>query len=105
MTLALTDRAVKSRAAGLDLAADHAATTRAQLAGAVVDGEIVLEIAELAVGADVIPERGAPGGNGGLEHRADGLRQALGALERLARRARDGARRPVGRQPRPPQRL
>jgi hypothetical protein len=55
-SLALAHRAEKRRSAGLDHAADGAlaARRRAAFAGAVVDAEIVLEIAELAVGAAVI---------------------------------------------------
>src|SRR6266542_3103326 len=59
--LALADRAKKRRSAALHHAPDGAFAARrgAAFAGAVVDAEIVLEIAELAVGAAVIAQRGA----------------------------------------------
>src|SRR5690242_10672508 len=89
----------------MDLAADRAAPTQASLAFAVIDREIVLEIAELAIGPDVIAQRRTTGGDCRLEHRTDRIGKPVGAIERSSRSARDRARRPVRRQARLPQRL
>src|SRR5258706_14360408 len=58
--LALTQRAIKCRSAALHHAPDRAGAAwgRARLAGAIIDAEIVLKIAELTIGAAVIAQRG-----------------------------------------------
>src|SRR5260221_11242337 len=57
--LALTQRAIKCRSAALHHAPDRAGAAwgRARLAGAIIDAEIVLKIAELTIGAAVHPQR------------------------------------------------
>ena len=65
----------------------RAAARRARLALAVIDAEVVLEIAELAVGAAVVAQRRAAGLDGVLEHRLDRVDQLL-ARARSARRLR-----------------
>ena len=55
--------------AGLDGIAGAAG---ARLSFAPVNRETVLEVAELAIGAAMIAQGGAPGGDGGFEHVADG---------------------------------
>src|SRR5262249_6449602 len=74
-------------------------------AGAVVDAEIVLEVAELAVGAAMIAQRGAAGGDRIREHGLDGIDQPLRALVRRRSLARDRGRAPLGREPRAVERL
>src|ERR1700674_1006338 len=73
--LLLAQRAEERRSAGLHNPLDGAAAAapRARLAGAVVDAEIVLEVAERAVGASMIAQRRAPGLDGGPQHGLDGL--------------------------------
>src|SRR5262249_52388882 len=73
--LALAHRTEKRRSAGLHHAPDGAFAARrgAAFAGAVVDAEIVLEVAELAVGAAMIAQRGAAGGDRVREHGLDGI--------------------------------
>src|SRR5712671_3854107 len=104
-SLALTAGTVESRAAGLDDAADaagareRAVAARAGLPGAVIDGEAVLEIAELARGLDVVAQ-GRPAGIDRLaQHATDRLGEALRPL------ALHGAGKPLGRQPGPEQAL
>src|SRR6059036_2450697 len=75
------------------------------LAFAVVDAEIVLEHAELAVGLLVVAQGGAAGLDGILQHRPDRLHQPLGALVRRARARRNGRSAALGREPRAMQRL
>src|SRR2546427_6504662 len=89
--LALADRAKKRRSAALHHAPDgaFAARRRAAFAGAVVDAEIVLEIAELAVGAAMIAQRGAAGCDRVREHGLDGVDQPLRALVRRPGLGRD----------------
>ena len=57
---------------------------RARLALAIVDAEIVLEIAELAIGPAVIAQRRAAGRDGVVEHRLD-------RVDQRSARARFGA--------------
>src|SRR5262249_53025805 len=105
--LALAHRAKERRPAGLDHAPDGAiaARRRAAFAGAVVDAEIVLEIAELAVGAAMIAQRGAAGGDRVREHGLDGMDQPLRAFVRRPGLGRDRGRAPLGREPRAVERL
>src|SRR5260221_5370079 len=58
--LALTQRVIKCRSAALHHAPDRAGAAwgRARLAGAIIDAEIVLKIAELTIGAAVIAPPG-----------------------------------------------
>src|SRR5262249_44776116 len=105
--LALAHRAKKRRPAGLHHAPDGALAARrgTAFAGAVVDAEIVLEIAELAVGAAVIAQRGAAGGDRVREHGPDGIDQPVRALVRRPGPARDRRCAPLGREPRAVERL
>src|SRR5580704_10224858 len=105
--LALADWAIEGGAAGLRLAADQAwaVASGTGLALAVVDGEIVLEIAELAIGADVIPQRRAAGSDCRLEDRPDRLGKPVGTGERFSFSVGERARRPVRRQTGMPERL
>src|SRR5205814_10281788 len=90
---ALADRTIECRPAGMHRAADDAAVIpRARLALAVVHREAVLELAELASGADVIAERRAAGGDGRLENVADRRRQPLGRGRRPAGLGRKAVR-------------
>src|SRR5215510_4132660 len=99
LALALAHRTEERRATSLHHALDGAAAARrrAMLAFAVVDAEIVLEHAKLAVGLLMIPQRGAAG--------LDRLDQPLGALVGRARTRRNGRSTALGRKPRPMQRL
>src|SRR5262245_24562945 len=105
--LALADRTKKRRSAGLHHAPDGTGAARrgAAFAGAVVDAEIVLEVAELAVGAAMVAQRGAAGGDRVREHGLDGIDQPLRALVRRPGFARDRGRAPLGREPRAVKRL
>src|SRR5215510_15474177 len=90
--LSLTHRAEKGRASGLHHALDDAvaAPCRTMLALAIVDAEIVLEQAKLAVGLFVVAQRGAAGLDGILQHCFDRLHQPLGALVGRTRTRRNG---------------
>src|SRR5215204_5426727 len=103
----LTARAVEGRAARLDEPPHGraAALRRAALALAVVDAERMLEIAERAVRLRVVAQRRAAGLDGLAQHRADLLRQATGALARIAGGRRERARGGFRMQPGPEQRL
>src|SRR5439155_26612437 len=96
---------VESRAAGLDDATDaagarqHAVAARAGLPGAVIDGEALLEIAELARGLDVV----AQGRPAGLDRLAQDAADRLG--EALRPLALHRAGEPLGRQAGPEQAL
>ena len=81
----LAHRAEERRARALHDALDGAAATGrdAFLAGAVVDAERVLEIAEVAVGLAVIAQRGAAGTNRVVQHRLDGIGERVGAISRV----------------------
>ncbi len=83
----------------MDNASHHPAAARAGLALPPVDPEIVLEIARLPVGADVVPQRRTAGVDRLLEHRSDRLRQP-GAAPRA-----EGAGPPPRRDAGPEQRL
>src|SRR5262249_41038126 len=82
--LLLAHRAEEGRAAVLGEAPDAtgAAAGRTSLALAVVDPEIVLEHAELAVGALVVAQRRAASRDRVVERRFDGVDQRRGALVR-----------------------
>ena len=69
--LFLAFRAVKSRAACLGNLLDFRLTYRAGLACFAVNVETVLEFADSAVGAAVIAQSGAAGGDGVLKDGAD----------------------------------
>src|SRR5690606_15251942 len=73
----LAGRAIEGGAAGLDDARHRAAAAspRARMPLAVVDAERMLEIAERAVGADMVAQRRAAGFDRLRDHLADGLRQ------------------------------
>src|SRR5262245_58190206 len=105
--LALAHRAKKRRPAGLHHAPDGAlaAPRGAAFAGAVVDAENVLEVAEPAGGAAVIAPARAAGGDRARGHRLDGIDQPLRALVRRPGFARDRGRAPLGREPRAVERL
>ena len=84
--LSLAFRAVEGRAAALDDAPDRAAAG-ARLAFAVIDREVLGEIAELAVGLDEVAQGRAAGRDRLAEHRRDRRGQARRAGSRhLARR-------------------
>src|ERR1700722_1259096 len=84
--LLLARRAIKGRAAVLDDALDRAAATRrpAWLALAIIDAEVMLEHAEVAVGQPVIAQRRTAVLDRRVEHRLDALDQEFCALVRLA---------------------
>ena len=98
----LARRTRKRRTPALDDAGDRpvAAAARAGGAFAVVDGEGMLEIAELAVGLTVVAQRRAAGFDGFLQHVADrrgqrarcGGRPALGVGEQRSGSGRADAR-------------
>ena len=99
--LALALGAVEGRAAGLDDAAHPlgAIARGARVAFATIDGPAVLEIAELAIGLDIIAQRGAAGLDRLGQDRADGSDEAVGTASpdrggetpRRDRRARNSA--------------
>src|SRR6516164_2191239 len=106
VTSALAHRAEERRSRALHDALDRAAVAPlASLAFAVVDREVMLEQAELTIGAAMIAQRGAAGADRIVEHVADAFHQRDGAGVGLARAGRDGRSTPLGRQPRPPQGL
>src|SRR5260370_8303263 len=87
--LALTQRAIKCRSAALHHAPDRAGAAwgRARLAGAIIDAEIVLKIAELTIGAAVIAQRGTPCGGRLGEHGRGGTHAPLCPLYHAPRSA------------------
>src|SRR5581483_7967296 len=93
--LFLARRAIEGRAAVLHDALDLALAAWAGLALAVIDLEIVLEVAERAVGAAVVAQARTPG--------LDGVDQGNGARGRLAAAVGDGRGRAFRRQPCPKQ--
>ena len=62
----------------MDLAADDAPAARTGLALAIIDRKGVLELTELAGGADMVAQRRTAGGDGLVENLADRHRQTLG---------------------------
>src|SRR5215469_1674809 len=72
-----------------------AIAARAQFAFAIVDGEVALEIAELARGVDIITQARPADGDGMVEYALNGLGQTRGAF------ALHRARQPPGRQASP----
>ena len=105
--LFLADRAEEGGASVLHDAAHGAvaARRRAGLTLAVVDPEMMLEIAEIAVGAAVIAQRRTAGLDGVVEHGLDGIDESVGARIGGAAARRDGRGLAARRQPRPVQRL
>src|SRR5205823_3402484 len=103
----LADRAEERRSQSLDDPPDRAvaAARRAALAGAIVDAEIVLETAELAVSATMIAQRRAARLDGLAEHRLDRVDERVRALVRCAVARRDRRRLALGRQMRAVQRF
>src|SRR5260370_4478191 len=89
--LALTQRAIKCRSAALHHAPDRAGAAwgRERLAGAIIDAEIVLKIAELTIGAAVIAQRGTACGDRLGEHGLDGIDEPLCPLIRAPGSARN----------------
>src|ERR1043165_7389109 len=85
--LFLTHRAEEGRARALHDAFDRALEfrRRAFLAGAIVDPERVLEIAEVAVGLAVIAQRRAAGLDRVVQHRLDGICERICGEPRDAR--------------------
>src|SRR5258708_37231227 len=77
--LALTQRAIKCRSAALHHAPDRAGAAwgRARLAGAIIDAETVLKIAELTIGAAVSAQSGTPCRDRHGEHALDGTRERV----------------------------
>ena len=75
------------------------------LAFAIVDPEVMLEHAEIAVGEPVIAQRRAAGLDGVVEHRLDAFDQPSGAFVRRAVPAGDRRGHALGRQQRAMQRL
>src|SRR5438132_291009 len=84
--LALTERTIECGPATLHHAPDRAgaAWRWTGVAGAIIDAEIVLKIAELTVGAAVIAQRGAACGDRLGEHGLDGLDEPLCPLIRAS---------------------
>src|ERR1043165_3438277 len=97
-------RAPEGRAAVLGEALDHAPAT-AFLAFAVVDQEVVLEIAELAIGLAVIAQRRTAGLDPLVQPRMDGLDQTPGVIGRSALAVGQSRGLPLRRQMRAIQRL
>src|SRR4029077_19473052 len=93
---ALPLRTIESRPPGLHDALDGAAAvaTRTGLALASVDRPLMLEIAKLARGLNIVAQGRAAGADGPAQHLADRPDQALGALA-LHRRG-ETARRQAG---------
>src|SRR5690242_19120067 len=103
----LAHRAEEGRSPALDDTLDGPGASRrdAALAGAVVDPEMMLEIAELAVRAAVIAQRRAAGLDGVAQHRLDGIDQALGPFIGRASAGRNGRGEALGRKAGPMQRF
>src|SRR5258707_915568 len=106
-TLLLTHRTEKRRPPVLHDPLDLAAASRrnALFALAVIDAEMVLEIAKLAIGPAVIAQRRSAGLYGVIEHRLDGVNQRRRRGVRGAGARRNGGGAPLRRQPRPVQGL
>src|SRR5665647_3482413 len=83
-SLLLAAWAIERRAGILHDAFDLALAGRAWRALAVIDQEIVLEVAERAVGPAVVAQRRAAGLDGVMQHRLDGIDQRDRARIRLA---------------------
>src|SRR5258708_39437829 len=96
-TLLLTHRTEKRRPPILHDPLDLAATFRrnARFALAVIDAEMVLEIAKLAIGPAVIAQRGSARLDGVIEHRLDGVNQPRRLGVRGPGARRDGGRAPL----------
>src|SRR5947209_8443971 len=105
--LLLTHRAEERAPRPLHDALDRAFASlrRALLAFAIVDAEIVLKVAELAVGAAMIAQRRAAGADRIVEHRANCFRERVRTPVRLAVLIRDGRCNALGREMRAVQRL
>src|SRR3954447_24814600 len=90
--LLLTHRAEKRRPRPLHDAPDPALAFRGRTcrAGAVVDAERMLEIAEVAVGLAMIAQRRAAGLDGIVQHRLDGVGDEMRAFGRRAAFGRNG---------------
>src|SRR5215467_2331873 len=103
----LAGRAVERRASALHESPHGAGASRrhAALAFAVIDAEVMLEVAELTIGLTVVAQRRAAGLDRILKHRADRADQLLGALVGRARAGRDCRRQAFWRQARLVQRL
>src|SRR5216683_2833101 len=82
-----------------------ASRRNARFALAVIDAEMVLEIAKLAIGLAVIAQRRSAGLDGVVEHRLDGVDQRRRLGVRGAGACRNGGGAPLRRQPRPVQGL
>src|SRR5258708_27907382 len=106
-SLALTQRAIKCRSAALHHAPDRAGAAwgRARLAGAIIDAEIVLKIAELTIGAAVIAQRGTACGDRLGEHGLDGIDEPLCPLIRAPGSARNPGGPSLRREPGAAERL
>src|SRR5690606_13423745 len=93
--------------AALHDTADSARTARraARLLLAVIDGKGMLEVAERAVGANMVAQGRAARLDGVGDHLADRLRQEDEFLLRLARRRHQRSGQPLRREVRSPQRL
>src|SRR4029450_9582798 len=105
--LALADWAEERRSAALHHPPDRAvaARRRAGFPGAIIEAKIVLEVAELAIGAAVITQRRAAGRDRLCENGLDGIHQPLRALVRRPGLGRDRRAAALGREPRPVKRL
>src|SRR5271163_1390784 len=103
----LARRTIKRRAAVLHNAFDGAVAAKraARRALAIVDLEVVLEHAEVAVGLPVIAQRRTAVLDRGIEYRLDGLDQPLGVLVRRALSVGDGRCQAFGRKQRAIKRL
>src|SRR4051794_20485826 len=103
----LTHRTEKRAPRPLHDAPDRALAARryAFLTGAVVDPEIVLEIAELAVGAAMIAQRRAAGADRIVEDRTNRFSKGVRAPIWLSMSIRDGRCNALGREMRAVQRL
>ena len=82
-----------------------AARGRALFARAVVDPEIVLEIAEFSIGAAMVAQRGAAGADRIVEHGTDRVGERMRVRVRSALSDRDGRGDALGREMRAVQRL
>src|SRR5512140_1789042 len=103
--LFLARRTIERRAPVLHDAFDLALAAGARPPFAVIDPEIVLEVAERAVGAAVVAQRRAAGLDGVVERRLDGVDQRARTIVRFSIAVGDGRGLPLWRQPRAEQRL
>src|SRR5258708_21127224 len=84
--LSLTPGTVEARATGLHDALDAAGrrelavAARASLSLMLIDPPAMLEIAELAIGLDIVAQGGAAGGDGFAQNIGDGAGQPLAPL-------------------------